>query len=64
MKDPSTDTASNDTRSHAICHEREEGWIELVRHLYESGGAAPDWNARGMWVDLFDEATKDWEPDW
>lgn len=41
-----------------------EAAYEAIRKLYENGGSAPEWNDRKSWVDAFDTATKDWEPDW
>lgn len=36
---------------------REEAWKQLVRYLCDSGGFAPEYGAKGLWVDLYDEAT-------
>jgi hypothetical protein len=40
---------------------RDEAWKRLVQHLITERGFAPDWKAKGLWVDLYDEATKDWD---
>lgn len=34
---------------------RDEAWKQLVRWLHAESGMPPDWQARGLWVDLFDE---------
>lgn len=38
--------------------ERDEAWKKLVLYLIEEGGFAPPYGARGLWVDLYDEATE------
>lgn len=40
--------------------EREEAWRKLVRYLTAERGFAPPWGVRGLWVDLYDEATGEW----
>lgn len=35
---------------------REKAWVELVRYLVDEGGMAPPYGARGLWVDLYDQA--------
>lgn len=38
--------------------EREEAWKHLVRYLVDNRGFAPEAWMTGLWVDLYDEATK------
>lgn len=37
--------------------ERDEAWKKLVRYLVSTHGFAPEWGSKGLWVDLYDEAT-------
>lgn len=41
-----------------ILERREEEWKHLVRYLVDNNGAAPMHWMTGLWVDLYDEATR------
>lgn len=48
---------ARNTEAELIFLEREEAWKHLVRYLCDSSGFAPEYGAKGLWVDLYDEAT-------